>query len=121
LTKKEAEAAPPAAYQWQHHHENVQVQTTSTYLTYLQYLNLSDYQVISLKNTIFFCYMYSVMSRLMFLGGGGGASLLPPTQEHPQLRVKKMTMTMTVGDHAAMTTVIKDCSSRGNCRPSLTF
>ena len=41
--------------------------------------------------------MYSVMSRLMFLGGGGGASLLPPTQEHPQLRVKKMTMAMTVG------------------------
>jgi hypothetical protein len=75
LAKKEAAAAPTPAYQLLHHREHVyeSIQTTWTYLTYLQYLMFSDYHVVSIKNTLLFSQStYSWMSRPTFLGGGEG-------------------------------------------------
>jgi hypothetical protein len=50
-----------------------------TYLNFLQHLKFSDFQLVSLKNTVFFhdLVLYSKKSRPTVLGGGYAMNCLP--------------------------------------------
>jgi hypothetical protein len=76
LPKKEATAAAPPAYQWQHQRENVYKSRRLDLFNLSTVLReFSDYQVVSFKKIVpFLRFTYSQMTRSTFLGGGGGAS-----------------------------------------------